>query len=145
MNHFKWLSPQTEEWGVYNDGQVPNTYSCYGDTAMETLLLRVKPIMEELTKLNLTETYSYARVYKNGDVFFNKRQQVLFLISKYDTAAGKRWVWLPITSNYGGQYGERTLGNGGEEHIILQFKGEDYEKVFNIYDLGDEYLKHLAK
>ena len=34
----KYISPFTTEWGVWNDEQVPNTYSHYGDTAMETLL-----------------------------------------------------------------------------------------------------------
>ena len=35
----RYISPQTTEWGVWNDEQVPNTYSHYADTAMETLLL----------------------------------------------------------------------------------------------------------
>ena len=35
----KYLSPFNTEYGVWNDEQVPNTYSHYGDMAMETLLL----------------------------------------------------------------------------------------------------------
>ena len=34
----KYISPFTEYWGVWNDPQVPNTYSHYGDVVMETLL-----------------------------------------------------------------------------------------------------------
>ena len=64
----KYISPYTEYFGVWNDEQVPNTYSHYSDIAMETLLQEVKPVMEKQTKLKLSETYSYARIYKKGDV-----------------------------------------------------------------------------
>ena len=47
----KYISPFTEYWGVWNDEQVPNTYSHYGDLVMETLLQKVKPVMEKHTKL----------------------------------------------------------------------------------------------
>jgi hypothetical protein len=49
----RFISPFTTEWGVWNDEQVPNTYSHYGDVAMETLLLAVLPIMEKQTGLKL--------------------------------------------------------------------------------------------
>ena len=35
-------SPQQCLWGTWEDPQVPNTYSCYGDIAMETLLKYIK-------------------------------------------------------------------------------------------------------
>ena len=44
----KWLSPFTEYFGVWNDQQIPNTYSHYGDLVMETLLQRVKPVMKNI-------------------------------------------------------------------------------------------------
>jgi hypothetical protein len=47
----KYISPFTTEFGVWNDNQIPNTYSHYADIAMETLLLLVQPIMEKHTKL----------------------------------------------------------------------------------------------
>ncbi len=64
----KYISPFTEYFGVWNDQQVPNTYSHYSDIVMDTLLQEVKPVMEKHTKLKLSETYSYARIYKEGDV-----------------------------------------------------------------------------
>ena len=64
----RYISPFTEYFGIWNDSQVPNTYSHYADIAMETLLQEVKPVMEKHTKLKLSETYSYARIYKKGDV-----------------------------------------------------------------------------
>ena len=64
----KYMSPFTEYWGIWNDQQVPNTYSHYADLAMETLLEKVKPVMEKHTGLKLSPTYSYARIYKKGDI-----------------------------------------------------------------------------
>ena len=64
----KWLSVTAEEWGQYNDRQVPNTYAIYADTLMETMLMYVRPKMEKITELQLVETYSYARIYKKGDI-----------------------------------------------------------------------------
>lgn len=51
--------------------QVPNAHHKYADPAMETLLLNLKDIMEKNTGLTLYPTYSYYRVYRNGDVLEN--------------------------------------------------------------------------
>ena len=53
--------------GTWGDTQIPNTFSCYADHAMETLLMKVLPKMQQETGLQLVPTYSYARVYKKGD------------------------------------------------------------------------------
>lgn len=47
--------------------QVPDAHSKYGDPAMETLLARLHKIMEENTGLALYPTYSYYRIYRNGN------------------------------------------------------------------------------
>ena len=56
-----------EIFGTFDDGQIPNTYSHYADFVMETLLVKMLPIMSKETGLELIPTYSYARVYKKGD------------------------------------------------------------------------------
>ena len=48
-------------------GQVPNAHAKYADPAMETILLHLQPIMEKATGLKLYPTYSFYRVYRNGD------------------------------------------------------------------------------
>jgi hypothetical protein len=48
-------------------GQVPNAHAKYADPAMETMLLHLHPLMEENTGLELYPTYSFYRVYRNGD------------------------------------------------------------------------------
>ena len=62
------ISPFTEYFGVWTDPQVLNTYSHYADIAMETLLVKLHPLMEKTTNLKLSPNYSYARIYKKGDV-----------------------------------------------------------------------------
>jgi hypothetical protein len=47
--------------------QVPNAHSKYADPAMEAMLLHMQPILEKATGLELEPTYSYYRVYRNGD------------------------------------------------------------------------------
>jgi len=49
------------------DKQVPNAHSRYADPAMESILLYLKPIMEENTGLELEPTYSFYRVYRQDD------------------------------------------------------------------------------
>ena len=55
-------------FGTWTDQQVPNTYSHYSDMVMETLLMKVLPRMQKETGLQLIPTYSYARLYKKGDI-----------------------------------------------------------------------------
>jgi len=47
--------------------QVPNAHSVYADPAMESLLLHLQPVIEQTTGLNLFPTYSYYRIYRDGD------------------------------------------------------------------------------
>jgi adenosyl cobinamide kinase/adenosyl cobinamide phosphate guanylyltransferase len=51
-------------FGTWGDTQIPNTYSHYADPVMETLLMKVLPVMKNETGLDLCPTYSYARIYK---------------------------------------------------------------------------------
>ena len=55
-------------FGTWSDPQVPNTYSHYADMVMETLMMKVLPKMQQETGLQLIPTYSYARLYKKGDI-----------------------------------------------------------------------------
>jgi hypothetical protein len=49
------------------DKQVPNAHSKYADPCMETFLLNLQKQVEENTGLILEPTYSYYRIYRNGD------------------------------------------------------------------------------
>jgi len=52
---------------TYGDNQVPNAHFKYADAAMETMLLHLQDTVEKNTGLSLYPTYSYYRVYRNGD------------------------------------------------------------------------------
>ena len=98
----RYISPFTTEFGVWNDEQVPNTYSHYSDIAMETLLLNVQPKMEKLTGLKLNPTYSYARIYKKGDVLHRRKDRFSCEISTTMNLGGDDWpIYLENKKNVG--------------------------------------------
>lgn len=51
-----------------DDSQVVGAHSKYADPAMEAILLHLHPLMEKETGLSLYPTYSFYRVYRNGDI-----------------------------------------------------------------------------
>ena len=98
----KYISPFTEYFGIWTDPQVPNTYSHYADIAMETLLQKVKPIMEKHTGFKLSETYSYARIYKKGDVLARHKDRYSCEISTTLNLGGDDWpIYLDPTGKKG--------------------------------------------
>ena len=52
----------------FGDKAVPGTPSAYGDAAFDGLLEHLRPRIESYTGHRLLPTYSYFRMYKNGDV-----------------------------------------------------------------------------
>ena len=65
----RYLSPFESILGHYElaKDQVPHTYCNYSDIAMETLLLKLQPIVEKNTNLKLYPNYTYTRNYSKGD------------------------------------------------------------------------------
>jgi hypothetical protein len=105
----RYISPFTTEFGVWNDDQVPNTYSHYSDIAMETLLLAVQPIMEKQTGLKLIPTYSYARIYKKGDILHRHKDRFSCEISTTLNLGGDPW---PIYIEPNPKMGATVEGKG---------------------------------
>jgi len=151
----KYISPMTEYWGVWNDQQIPETYSHYGDVAMETLLTQVKPIMEKETKLKLIETYAYARIYKKGDILHRHKDRFSCEISTTLNLGGDDWpIYINPNKEEGsldkdGKYvpskakGVKVDLNPGDmlvyrgnflEHWRDAFKGTDCGQVFLHYN-----------
>jgi len=139
----KWLSPFTEYFGVWNDQQVPNTYSHYGDLVMETLLQRVKPVMEKHTKLKLSETYSYARIYKKGDILHRHKDRYSCEISTTLNLGGDSWPIYVDPTGRQGQAGIKIDLDPGDmliysgcdlEHWREEFTGDNCGQVFLHYN-----------
>ena len=139
----RYISPFTEYWGVWNDSQVVNTYSHYADLAMETLLQEVKPVMEKHTGLKLSETYSYARLYKKGDVLSRHKDRYSCEISTTLNLGGDLWpIYLDPTGRKGQagvkvdlKPGDMLIYSGCDlEHWREEFKGKDCAQVFLHYN-----------
>ena len=77
--------------GTWTDKQVPNTYSHYADMVMETLMMKVLPRMEKETGLQLIPTYSYARLYKTGDILKRHKDRPSCEISTTLNLGGAPW------------------------------------------------------
>jgi len=97
-----WLSPYAREWGRWDDNQVPNTYSHYSDIAMETLLIKQQPLIEKKTKLQLNPNYSYARIYKKGDILERHKDRFSCELSTTINLGGDPWpIFLSPYENVG--------------------------------------------
>ena len=78
-------------FGTWTDKQIPNTYSHYADHVMETLLMKVLPVMQQETGLQLVPTYSYARIYKKGDELKRHKDRPSCEISTTLNLGGDPW------------------------------------------------------
>ena len=139
----KFISPFTDYFGVFGDSQVSNTYAHYSDILMETLLEKVKPTMEKHTGLKLSPTYSYARIYKNGDVLARHKDRYSCEISTTLNLGGDSWsIYLDPTGKNGQagikvdlEPGDMLIYSGCElEHWREEFKGKDCGQVFLHYN-----------
>ena len=122
----RFISPFTTEFGVWNDSQVPNTYSHYADIAMETLLIRCLPIMEKTTKLKLNPTYSYARIYKKGDRLDRHKDRFSCEISTTLNLGGDPWsIYLEPKKNVGIPDGKKYTLTSNNKGISINLKPGD--------------------
>ena len=149
----RYISPFTTEYGVWNDEQVPNTYSHYADTAMETLLLSVQPKMEKLTGLKLNPTYSYARIYKRGDVLHRHKDRFSCEISTTMNLGGDPWpIYIEANKNVGTPdkgFPAQTNNKGSKVILkpgdMLVYKGmilEHWREVFLGNDCAQVFLHY---
>jgi hypothetical protein len=82
------------------DQQVPNVYSHYADFAMETLLMKVIPVIKEKTNLDLIPTYSYARLYEKGSILKRHKDRPSCEISTTLNLGGDPWaIYLDTTGS----------------------------------------------
>jgi len=91
MYQNNYISEFTPGFGTWKDKQIPNTYSCYGDFFMETLMMKVLPIMQQSTGLNVIPTYTYTRAYKKGDILKRHKDRPSCEISTTLHLGGDPW------------------------------------------------------
>ena len=122
----KYISPFEEAFGVWEKvtQQVPDTYAHYADIAMETLLLKLHPLMEKKTGMNLFENYSYVRVYKKGDILKRHKDRFSCEISTTLNLGGDPW---PIYLEPSGRHGLKGIKINLKPGDMLIYRGEDLE------------------
>ena len=141
----RYISPFTTEWGVWTDEQEPNTFSCYADVVMETLLQKVQPVMEKHTGLKLSPTYSYSRIYKKGDVLARHKDRYSCEISTTLNLGGDKW---PIYLEPSGRIGQAGIKINLEPGDMLIYSGCDLEhwrEEFTGQDCGQVFLHYNKK
>ena len=115
--------------GTWADAQIPNTYSHYADHVMETLLVKVLPIMAQETGLELIPTYSYARLYKKGDILHRHKDRPSCEISTTIHLGGNPWpIFIDGT-------GANNILSGIETTTMVKPNAPAGTKV--ILDVGD--------
>ena len=78
-------------YGHFKDPQAPGVYSEYSDMFMETLLVKVLPILEKETDLKLMPTYSYMRVYEKGSILKKHKDRYSCEVSTTLNLGGDVW------------------------------------------------------
>jgi hypothetical protein len=122
----KFISPFETMFGVWTDIQAPNTYSHYADIAMETLLLKLQPLIEKETKLKLIPNYSYARIYKNGDVLKRHKDRFSCEISTTLNLGGQPWpIYLDTTGTDNIDHDKKTINSNAPKGIEINLKQGD--------------------
>ena len=121
----RYISPYEVMVGYYEgaDEQIPHTFSCYSDIAMETLMLKCQPIMEKITGLKLTPAYSFARIYKPGDVLKRHKDRFSCEISTTMNLGGDPWpIYLSPNENVGIPDGKKITVESKAKGIKVNLK-----------------------
>ena len=124
----RYISPFENIIGHYEgrDEQIPDTYSQYSNIAMETLLLKCQPKMEEVTGLKLYPAYTYARIYKTT---MNLGGDDWPIYLEPSGEVGKKGIKVDLKP------GDMLVYSGCElEHWRNKFKGKECVQVFLHYN-----------
>ncbi len=139
-------------FGTWKDQQVPNVYSHYADFVMETLLMKVMPIIKQQTNLNLIPTYSYARVYEKGSILNRHKDRPSCEISTTLNLGGDPWpIFIDPTGTNALlgvrvdlEPGDMLIYSGCElEHWREKFTGNICVQVFLHYNDLDGKFKFI--
>ena len=129
-------------FGSEGDAQIPNSYSVYGDIAMDTLLAFIMTDLEKKTKLKLAPTYTYTRLYKNGDTLKKHRDRASCEISATLNLGGE--VWPIYLEDKKGKQIKVKLTPGD----LLIYKGIElshWRKPFKGFRCGQVFLHYKDK
>ena len=122
-------------YGTWKDRQVPNVYSEYADNVMETLLMKVLPLMQKETKLELIPTYAYTRVYEKGSKLKKHKDRPSCEISSTLHLGGNQWDIFIENKKINLNIGDMLIYSGCDlEHWREPFEGDLCSQVFLHYN-----------
>ena len=122
-------------YGTWKDEQVPNVYSEYADNVMETLLMKMLPIIQKETELKLVPTYSYARVYEKGCILEKHKDRPSCEISGTLHLGGNQWDIFMENNKVELNIGDMLVYSGCDlEHWREPFEGDLCGQVFLHYN-----------
>jgi len=122
------IHSQSPILGSWTDEQIPNTYSCYGDFVMDTLLVKMLPVMKKETGLDLVPTYSYSRLYKNGDTLHRHKDRPSCEISTTINLGGEPWPIFIDSTGANNVINER-------QNLVKPNAPEGTEVLLNVGDM----------
>jgi len=140
--------------GIFDDSQAPGDFSKYGDPTFDTLMCYIKPQLEVMTELKLTETYSYHRLYTTGTELVRHKDRPSCEISMtlclvYDIMNlpkdQQEWNWPMWVHTHGEDKevfmkpGDGIIYRGCDiEHWRLPYIGNNHAQVFLHYNSESE-------
>jgi len=146
MHKTNYISEFTPGFGTWKDEQIPNTFSCYGDMFMETLMMKVLPVMKQHTDLNVIPTYSYTRAYKKGDILKKHKDRSSCEISTTLHLGGDPWSIYVEGIKIDLNVGDMLIYSGCElEHWREPFEGNVCVQTFLHYNNANGQYAHTNK
>jgi len=146
MHKNNYVSEYTPGFGTWKDKQIPNTFSCYGDTFMETLMMKVLPVMKQHTDLDVIPTYSYTRAYKKGDILKKHKDRPSCEISTTLHLGGNPWSIYVEGIKIDLNVGDMLIYSGCElEHWREPFEGNVCVQTFLHYNNANGQYAHTNR
>ena len=121
-----------------SDPQVPNAFSWYSPFIGESLLQYLHPVVEQICGEELYPTYSYARIYYNGNVLEHHKDrpscEISATLTLKQTTPWDIWMENISTKEYTPQNletGDICIYRGNDiKHGREPYTGEEHVQVF---------------
>lgn len=96
------INPFSSDYGFFNDPQVSNAYSLYGDQLFDNMIIDLKPRIEKETGLELTEMYTFARNYRQTNELKRHKDRGSCEISGTINLGGDPWpIYIDLNPENG--------------------------------------------
>jgi hypothetical protein len=134
----------------FGDEQVKNSFANYSPNYSESLMVYLKPLMQEITGKDLHESYTYVRTYYNGAVLAKHTDRPSCEISATICLQKDETPWPIYFENLDSEIVEVDLNQGDMiiySGIILPhwrnaYEGEKHRQIFTHYvDANGKYGK----